>query len=80
MLRLPMGSIGGGGRLTLAAALSRFPELELELELLGSGHNADLMEGQLDALWTQTRQASESLLSSLPSSVACRPPDGVREE
>jgi hypothetical protein len=35
---------------TLTAALSHFPNLETELELLGSGRNADLMESQLDAL------------------------------
>jgi hypothetical protein len=38
---------------TLAAALSRFSELGTELELLGSGRNADLTEDQVDALWTQ---------------------------
>jgi hypothetical protein len=37
----------------LATALSHFLELGTELELLGSVCNADLMEDQVDALWTQ---------------------------
>jgi hypothetical protein len=32
--------------------LSHFPELELELELLGSGYNADLTKDEMEALWT----------------------------
>jgi hypothetical protein len=35
------------------AALSDFPDLEPELELLGSKYNADLMDGQLDAVWAR---------------------------
>jgi hypothetical protein len=50
-----------GARLALTAILSHFPELETELDLLGSGRNVDLIESKLDALWTQTCQASESL-------------------
>jgi hypothetical protein len=57
---LPTGS-NGGVQLELTAILSNFPELEPELELLGSWYNADLMLGQLEAFWTQTRLASESL-------------------
>jgi hypothetical protein len=72
MLRLPMGSIGGGGRLAPTTTLSHFLELETEIELLGSGHNVDLTEGRLDALWAQTRRASKSLLSSVLSSVTHR--------
>jgi hypothetical protein len=48
MQRLPAGSIGGGG-LALTVVLSHFPELEL----LGSGLNMDLTEGQLEAFWTR---------------------------
>jgi hypothetical protein len=48
MLRLPTGSIGGP--LVLTTTLLHFPESETELELLGSGHNVYLTEGQLDAL------------------------------
>jgi hypothetical protein len=36
----------------LATTVLHFPELEAEPELLGSGHNVDLMEDQVDALWT----------------------------
>jgi hypothetical protein len=36
----------------LVAALSHFLELDSELELLGSGCNADLMKDQVDAFWT----------------------------
>jgi hypothetical protein len=39
-----------GTRPVLAAALSHFLELGAELELLGSGCNADLTEDQVDAL------------------------------
>jgi hypothetical protein len=38
-------------RSVLVAALSHFSELETKLELLRSGHNTDLMEDQVDALW-----------------------------
>jgi hypothetical protein len=34
----------------LAVALSHFSELGTELELLGSGHNMDVMEDRMDAL------------------------------
>jgi hypothetical protein len=39
-------------RSMLVAILSHFPELKSELELLGSGRNADLTEDQVDAFWT----------------------------
>jgi hypothetical protein len=42
------------GRLALTAGLLHFLELEPEVELLGSEYNADLMEDQLEAFWTQT--------------------------
>jgi hypothetical protein len=77
--RVPMGSTVGA-RLVLVASLSHFPKLEPELELLGSGCNADLTEGQLDTLWTQTRQASESLALSIPPSAAHNSPDDIGEE
>jgi hypothetical protein len=66
-----------GTRSALAVALLHFSELETELELLGSSHNADLTEDQVDALWTQARQASESLSSFIPLSVARDSPDGM---
>jgi hypothetical protein len=40
--------------LVLTAALSHFPKFRTNLELIGSRHNADPTEGQLNALWTQT--------------------------
>jgi hypothetical protein len=55
-------------------------QLETELEQLGSGHNADLIEGQLDALWTQTRSALESLALIVLLLVSCDPPVDTREE
>jgi hypothetical protein len=39
-----------GTQSTLVTALSHFPELEPELELLGSGRDADLSDSQADAL------------------------------
>jgi hypothetical protein len=78
MLQLLMGPLWA--RLALIAALSHFPELEIELELLGSRCNTNLIEGKLDALWTQTCQASESLSLSIPSSVARDSPDDAGEE
>jgi hypothetical protein len=40
-----------GTRSVLVAALSHFPELKSELDLLGSEWNADLIDDQEDALW-----------------------------
>jgi hypothetical protein len=37
-----------GARLALTAILSHIPELELELELLGSGYNANLMTDEME--------------------------------
>jgi hypothetical protein len=59
-----------GTRSALVAALSHFLELEAELELLGSGCNADLTYDQADALWTWVCVASDSLASHVPSSDA----------
>jgi hypothetical protein len=63
--------------LALIADLSHFPELEPELELLGSGYNVDLTEGQVEAFWAWTCQASESLSPWVPPSAARNPPDGA---
>jgi hypothetical protein len=63
-------------RLALTTTLSHFPELEL----LGSRHNADFIEGQLDAILTQTPQASKSLAFSIPLSVVHDSPDVTGEE
>jgi hypothetical protein len=64
------------GGSTLITVLTHFPELEL----FESRYNADLPVGQLETFWTQTCQASESLSSWIPPSVARSPPDGVGEE
>jgi hypothetical protein len=61
-----------GTRSLLVASLSHFLELKSELELLGFGRNADLIEDHADA-------ASDSLASLVPSSVARDPPDGTGE-
>jgi hypothetical protein len=41
-----------GTESALAAILLHIPELGTELGLLGSRRNADLMEDQVDAIWT----------------------------
>jgi hypothetical protein len=64
----------------LTIILSHFSKLELELELLGSEYNADLMRDEMDVFWTWSRQASESLSLRVPPSVARSHPDGAREE
>jgi hypothetical protein len=52
----------------LVVALSHFLDLKTELELLGFGHNVDLIEDEAD-----------SLASNVPSLIAYGPPDGVGE-
>jgi hypothetical protein len=69
-----------GTRLALAVAMSHFPELEVELDLFGSGHKADPMEDQVEALWTQTHQALESLVALIPPSVGHGSLDDMGEE
>jgi hypothetical protein len=68
-----------GTRFALVVVLSHFPELETNLELLGTERNTDLMEDQMDALWTQVRSASDSLASHVLPSVTHSPPDGAGE-
>jgi hypothetical protein len=64
----------------LNTTLSHVPELETELELLGSRCITDLIEGQLDALWTQMHWASESIALCIPPPVAHDSPyDRVEE-
>jgi hypothetical protein len=79
MLRLPTGSAGGVAS-ALSTFLSCFSELETELELLGFGRNANLMEDQVDALWTMAHQDLESLASFNPLPVTRGSPNGVGEE
>jgi hypothetical protein len=66
-----------GTRSTLVAALSHFPELETELELLGSTCNAVLMEDRVDALWILACLTSDSLALYVLPSVPNSPPDGI---
>jgi hypothetical protein len=56
-----------------------FSELKIELEVLRSGHGADLTEDEVDAPWIWVRVALDSLVSRVPSSVARNPPDGAGE-
>jgi hypothetical protein len=63
----------------LVTALSHFLELKSELELLGSGQNADLTDDQANALWTLVSMALDSQASLVRSSIARNPPDDVGE-
>jgi hypothetical protein len=63
----------------LVAAVSHFPELRAELEVLRSRHSVDLTEDEVDALWIQVHAASDSLVLHVPSLVAHNPPDAVGE-
>jgi hypothetical protein len=68
-----------GTRSVLVTALSHFPEPEAELELLGSGRNAVLMEDRVDALWILASPALGLLASYILFSVARSPLDGAGE-
>jgi hypothetical protein len=69
-----------GSRSTLVTVVSHFPELDIDLEVLGSGCSAGLTEDEVDALWSWVHVAADSLALCVPSSVACNPPNGVGEE
>jgi hypothetical protein len=56
-------------RSALVTILSHFPELEIKLELLGSGRGADLSDDQVDALWPLVSVTSDSLALLVPSSL-----------
>jgi hypothetical protein len=45
--------------------------------MLGSGHNRDMIEDQVDALWTQAHLASDSLASYIPPLVVRGSLDGT---
>jgi hypothetical protein len=64
---------------SVACHLVALLELETDLELLGSRHNGDLMEDQMDALWTLVRSTSDSLVAHILPSFACGRLDGARE-
>jgi hypothetical protein len=59
---------GGGGWLVMTIVLLHFPELEVELELLGSGYNADLSCDEMETLWTRTCLAS---IGAHKTSISC---------
>jgi hypothetical protein len=69
-----------GTRSALVMVLSHFPELEDELELLGSGPDAVLMKDRVDALWILARLALDLLASYILHSVTHSPPDGLGEK
>jgi hypothetical protein len=71
MQQPPAGSVRGAP-LALTILLSHFPKLEM----LGSRY-MDPMEGQLEAFWTRTCQASGSLSSWFPPSAAHSSLDGT---
>jgi hypothetical protein len=62
-------------RSALVAVLAYFPELEPELELLGSGRDTHLNDDWVDALRPLVSVASDSLASVVPSSLARDPLD-----
>jgi hypothetical protein len=66
-----------GSHFVLVAAVSHFPKLDTNLEVLGSGCSAGLVEGKVDALWSRVCAALDSLVSHVPSSVARNPPDSI---
>jgi hypothetical protein len=66
-----------GSRYVLVVAVLHFPELGIDLEVLGSRRGAGLIEDEVDALWSKVRVATDSLESHVPSSVARNPPDGA---
>jgi hypothetical protein len=75
-----INGVNWGARLALTAILSHFPELEIEVELLGSRYNTDPMKDEIEAFCTGTRWASKSLSSRVPSLAARSPPNGDGEE
>jgi hypothetical protein len=79
MQQPPTGS-SGGAWLAITIALSFFPELEVELDMLGSRYNVDLTHDEMEVLWAQTCWTSKSLSSRVPPSAVSSPPDGVGEE
>jgi hypothetical protein len=68
-----------GSRPAFVTALSHLTELKSELELLGSGRDADLSDNQVDTLWPLVSMASDSLASDVPSSFARDPPDDAKK-
>jgi hypothetical protein len=68
-----------GSHSALVAIVSHLPELDVDLDVLGSRRVAGLTDDEVDALWSRVHVASDSLPSLVPSSVAHNPPDSVGE-
>jgi hypothetical protein len=51
-----------GTRSVLVTALSHFPKLESELEMLGSRQDTNLSDNEVGALWPLVSMASDSLV------------------
>jgi hypothetical protein len=68
-----------GSRFVMVAVVSHFPELDTDLEVLGSRCSMGLTSDEVDALWSHVRAATDSLTSHIPSSVARNPPDDAGE-
>jgi hypothetical protein len=68
-----------GAWLALTIVFSYFPKLEVELDLLGSGYNADLTRDEMEVLSTRTRWTSKSLSSRVPPTATHSPPDSAGE-
>jgi hypothetical protein len=63
----------------LVDVVLHFPELDADLEVLGSKHSVELIDNEVDALWSHMCVAADSLSSHVPSAVACNPPNGAGE-
>jgi hypothetical protein len=68
-----------GSHSMLVAAMSHFPELDADLEVLESRRNGGLKGGMVDSLWSLVCMATDSLASHFPSLVARNLPDSVGE-
>jgi hypothetical protein len=68
-----------GSRSVLVAVMSHFSELDTNLEVLGSSRSVGLIDDEIDALWSHVHATADSLVSHVPSSVACNPPNGAGE-
>jgi hypothetical protein len=68
-----------GSHSALVVMVLLFPELDADLEVLGSGHNAGLAKDEINPLRFRVCAVVDSLSSHIPSSVARSPPDSVGE-
>jgi hypothetical protein len=68
-----------GSHYALVVAVSHFPELYTDREVLGSGHKARLTKDEVVALWSKVRAVVDSLATHVPSLFAHNPPDSMGE-